>query len=231
MPHFPEPTNWHVDETLKALVQAHLAAFAVQSAPNDPLVAQHAAAVVLAIIDEGTGADVRGVDVPPRWSAQAALLLTRRAAHLKRHPGQWALPGGRIEDGETAEQAALRELHEEVGLPPQAAQVLGRLDDYVTRSGFVITPVVVWAGAVRELSPDPGEVASTHRIPLTELQRPDAPLLDVTEHSPHPVLRMPIGHSWIAAPTAAFLYQFREVCLAGRATRVAHFDQPMFAWR
>jgi mutator protein MutT len=220
----------NADATLRAQLTARLSAFPVHATfGTDHPAAAHAAAVALTVIDEGTGADVRGIAVPPHWSDQAALLLTRRAAHLKRHPGQWALPGGRIEAGESAEQAALRELHEEVGLPPDAAQVLGRLDDYVTRSGFVITPVVVWVGSVRDLRPDPNEVASIHRIPLTELQRPDAPLLDASEHSPHPVLRMPIGHSWIAAPTAAFLYQFREVCLAGRTTRVAHFDQPMFA--
>ena len=77
----------------------------------------------------------------------------------------------------------------------------------------------------------PRRPTSTHRIPLTELLRPDAPLLDATERSPHPVLRMPVGANWIAAPTAAMLYQFREVCLRGRTTRVAHFDQPQFAWR
>lgn len=77
----------------------------------------------------------------------------------------------------------------------------------------------------------PRRPTSTHRIPLTELLRPDAPLLDANERSPHPVLRMPVGASWIAAPTAAMLYQFREVCLRGQATRVAHFDQPQFAWR
>ena len=59
----------------------------------------------------------------------------------------------------------------------------------------------------------------------------DAPLLEHLEEHEHPVLRMPIGDDWIAAPTAAILYQFREVCVFGRETRVAHFDQPKFAWR
>jgi hypothetical protein len=81
------------------------------------------------------------------------------------------------------------------------------------------------------LRPDPAEVAGTHRLPLTEFLRPDAPILNHVRGAPHPVLRMPVGDTWIATPTAAFLYQFRELCLLGRATRVAHFDQPFFAWR
>ena len=189
------------------------------------------AAVALVVADEGMGADIDGIDNPPHWSNAAALLLTRRALHLRNHAGQWALPGGRIEPGETPEQAALREVEEEIGLRLNPSQILGRLDDYATRSGFVITPIVVWAGAVPALQPSPDEVASVHRIGIGELMRPDAPMLETTPHSPHPVLCMPIGNSWIAAPTAAFLYQFREVCLRGQTTRVAHFDQPMFAWR
>ena len=187
------------------------------------------AAVALVVVDAGSGADLPGLAPGP--GDDAALLLTRRAAHLRQHAGQWALPGGRMDAGETPEQAALRELNEEVGLDLPPTQVLGCLDDYATRSGFVITPVVVWAGAVAALQPNPDEVASIHRIPLTEFLRADAPLLDASAHSPHPVLCMPVGDSWIAAPTAAFLYQFREVCLLGRATRVAHFDQPQFAWK
>ena len=189
------------------------------------------AAVALVVADEGMGADIDGIDNPPHWSNAAALLLTRRALHLRNHAGQWALPGGRIEPGETPEQAALREVEEEIGLRLNPSQILGRLDDYATRSGFVITPIVVWAGAVPALQPSPDEVASVHRIPLAELLRSDAPMLEHTPASAHPVLRMPMGQSWVAAPTAAFLYQFREVCLLGQPTRVAHFDQPRFAWK
>ena len=109
--------------------------------------------------------------------------------------------------------------------------MLGRLDDYVTRSGFVITPVVVWAGRAAPLAPNPGEVASVHRIPVREFLREDAPLLEPSEDAGRQILRMPVGRSWIAAPTAAVLYQFRELCLAGRPTRVHDFDQPLFARR
>src|SRR5690606_36798569 len=106
----------------------------------------------------------------------------------------------------------LRELHEEVALQLDESAILGRLDDYVTRSGFVITPVVVWAGARAPMRANPAEVASIHRIPAAEFLRADAPLLESTANSEHPVLKMPVGDSWIAAPTAAVLYQFREVC-------------------
>jgi len=189
------------------------------------------AAVAVAVTEAGLGADVPGTPVHAQWSHDTALLLTRRAAGLSAHAGQWAMPGGRIDDGETPEQAALRELVEEVGLSLAADAVCGRLDDYATRSGYVITPVVVWAGAARELTPNAAEVASIHRIPASELLRDDAPLLNQVKGAEHPVLRMPVGERWIAAPTAAFIYQFREWCLLRRDTRVAHFDQPFFAWR
>ena len=111
------------------------------------------------------------------------------------------------------------------------ADVLGRLDTFITRSGFAITPVVVWAGPARRLHPNPAEVASVHRIPVQEFLRADAPILEPLAGSEHPVLKMPVGDNWIAAPTAALIYQFREVCLLGRPTRVAHFEQPVFAWQ
>jgi mutator protein MutT len=189
------------------------------------------AAVAVVVTEAGHGAEVEGMPRHEDWSTASALLLTRRASDLRAHAGQWAMPGGRIDDGETPEQAALRELHEEVGLVLDAQAVLGRLDDYATRSGYVITPVVLWAGTARDVVPNAAEVASIHRIPVRELLRDDAPLLNHVRGAEHPVLRMPIGERWIAAPTAAFLYQFREWCVFERPTRVAHFDQPAFAWK
>jgi 8-oxo-dGTP pyrophosphatase MutT (NUDIX family) len=217
-----------LDAALRDQIARHLATFELHGAPA----AGHRAAVALALVEEGWGAEFPGLPRPEDWSAQAAVLLTRRAMHLRNHPGQWALPGGRVEPGESAADAALRELHEEVGLELGPEAVLGLLDDFPTRSGFAITPVVVWAGAVcNALVPNPAEVASIHRVRLTELQRADAPLLEAIDDSPHPVLRMPVGDGWVAAPTAALLFQFREVCLAGRTTRVAHYEQPLFARR
>ena len=189
------------------------------------------AAVAIAVADESFGADLAGFPTHATWQDAAALILTRRSPSLKNHPGQWALPGGMRDPGESDAAAALRELREEVALSLGEADVLGRLDDFKTRSGFVITPVVVWAGAGHELSFDPLEVASIHRIPIQEFMRGDAPVLDPIPESEHPVLRMPVGETWIAAPTAAMIYQFREVCILGRHTRVAHFEQPYFAWR
>lgn len=218
------------DDALRQSIAAALARFAVQYLP-DTDAPRGRAAVALVVTEEGPGAQVGGLPATTQWSTQAALVLTRRALHLRHHANQWALPGGGIEAGESPEQAALRELREEVALelPPEA--VLGRLDDYATRSGFIITPVVLWADAARAMVPNADEVASIHRITLAEFLRTDAPLLDTVPDQPHPVLRMPVGESWIAAPTAAVLYQFRELCLLGRPTRVAHFGQPEFAWR
>jgi 8-oxo-dGTP pyrophosphatase MutT (NUDIX family) len=217
-----------LDPGLKERVQANLRAFEVRRVAVGP---HRHAAVALALVEEGPGARIDGLARPPAWSTEAALILTRRAIALRNHPGQWALPGGRVDEDESAAQAALRELGEEVGLHLGAHEVLGALDDFVTHSGFVISPVVVWAGAATDLVANPAEVAAIHRIRIEEFMRADAPLLEATADSARPILRMPVGRSWIAAPTAAVLYQFREVCIAGRGTRVAHFDQPLFARR
>jgi len=215
-------------DALRARVHERLAAFPARALPA---ARQRRAAVALPVTQAGFGAGVPGLASHARWSDAPALLLTRRAEGLRSHAGQWALPGGRIDAGETPEQAALRELAKEVGLVLAADAVLGRLDDYATRSGYLVTPVVVWAGPAGELRANEAEVASIHRIPFAELLREDAPMLEHEHEAEHPVLRMPVGRSWIAAPTAAFLYQFRERVLLGRDTRVAHFEQPAFAWR
>jgi 8-oxo-dGTP pyrophosphatase MutT (NUDIX family) len=217
-----------LDQQLRQRIQAHLRAFQVRRIDAG----QHRhAAVAVAVAQEGGGAQLDDLPRPGCWSAQAALILTRRSAALTNHAGQWALPGGLVDDGESVPDAALRELREEVGLRVPASAILGRLDDFATRSGFVISPVVVWAGAAPDLQANAAEVASIHRIPIDEFMRADAPLLEPTEDLERPILRMPVGQGWIAAPTAAVLYQFREVCIAGRHTRVAHFDQPLFARR
>lgn len=189
------------------------------------------AAVAITVVNIGNTPVGHGISNGQHSKRNAAIVLTRRGSGLKNHAGQWALPGGRMETGENPGQTALRELSEEVGLNLDVDSIIGYLDDFTTRSGFIIKPVVVWGGTGVELIPNPGEVASVHRIPLAEFMRGDAPLLQKIPESEHPVLLMPIGQTWIAAPTAALLYQFREVAILGNTKRVAHYEQPYFAWQ
>ena len=164
---------------------------------------------------------------------EAACLLTRRPATITRHAGQYALPGGRVDPGESEVDGALRELHEELGLAPGHEAILGTLDDYATQSGFRIRPFVAWVEDENGLAPDPREVARLHRIPLAELASPAAPTLEAVAHSDQPTicLALPSIGGRLHAPTGAILYQFREVALAGRHTRVGHFAQPRFSWQ
>ena len=202
------------DDALLGRVRANLARFERRPIPLD---GRRPAAVAVVLLPDAEG--------------RACFLLTRRAATLRTHAQQWALPGGRIDDGERPERAALRELAEEVGLALGEESVLGLLDDYPTRSGFVITPVVVWGTRAGKLAPNPSEVASVHRVRLADLDQPGIPRLIAIPESDRPVIQIPIMTSLVHAPTAAVLYQVREVLLHGRATRVAHFEQPVWAWR
>lgn len=161
----------------------------------------------------------------------ASFLLCRRATRMNRHAGQWALPGGRLDDAETPIDAALRELDEELGLRLGSDHVLGLLDDYVTRSGYLMTPVVLWAGSHCELRPNPDEVAHAYRIGLHELCREDSPRFVTIPESDRPVVQIPLSGDLIHAPTGAVLLQFRWVGLEGRiGERVDHLEQPVFAW-
>jgi 8-oxo-dGTP pyrophosphatase MutT (NUDIX family) len=190
---------------------ANLARFRRTSAPQAGL---KAASVAVCIVQQ---------DVP-------ALLITRRAPNLRNHPGQWALPGGRRDAGESAEDAALRELREETGVEVAPDDVLGGLDDYVTRSGYLITPVVVWGGPVRPAMSGPAsEVAEIHVIPLADFDVPPR-LLRIPE-SESPVIQLPILGRYLHAPTAAIIYQFCQAAVHGRTVRVSHFEQPVFAWK
>jgi 8-oxo-dGTP pyrophosphatase MutT (NUDIX family) len=180
------------------------------------------------IAPDGRKAAAVGVTLTVEYDG-LAFLLTRRAARLRGHAKQWALPGGRADPGETPGEAARRELAEELGLHLGPDAELGLLDDYATRSGYVMTPVVLWAGDAPHLVPSPAEVASVHRVPVADIDVD--PVFVTIPESDAPVIRLPLFDGFVHAPTAAILHQFREVVLRGRPTRVAHLEQPVFAWR
>jgi len=215
------------DENLFNHIKANLDRFDRLSQKQENL---KRAAVAIAIVDIEHDPDLFDIPHKSSWNQNAAIILTRRASRLKNHAGQWALPGGRMDTGETPAETALRELEEEVGLKLETNRVIGHLDDYSTRSGFIISPVVVWGGTGLTLTPNHTEVESIHRIPLAEFLRIDAPIFEKIPGSDNPVLYMPVGMSSIASPTAAMIYQFREVAIYGRSIRVAHYEQPFFAW-
>jgi 8-oxo-dGTP pyrophosphatase MutT (NUDIX family) len=202
------------DGALYARARAHLSSFERRPIAAD---GRRAAAVGLVLLPDDRG--------------QACFLLTRRVKTLRAHAGQWALPGGRIDEGESPERAVQREVEEEIGLSLDGGDVLGALDDYGTRSGFIITPVVVWAERAAQLVPNPAEVAGIYRVPLAELDRPGVPRFISIPESERPVIQLPLLGSLIHAPTAALVYQMREVVVHGRPTRVDHLEQPVWAWR
>jgi hypothetical protein len=108
---------------------------------------------------------------------------------------------------------------------------VGRLDDYVTRSGYVMSPFVFWLDDEQDPIANPDEVASIHRIRFEELLRPDSPRFVAIEESDQPVVQIPVGGDLIHAPTGAILYQFRRVALEGEVERVDNLEQPLFAWK
>lgn len=237
-------------EELRERVMAGLSAHEVLTLPTE---GRRRAAVALILVDSDAelhgddpvdvgDAEVRIIPGYERYdwltakvdgvAGGAAMVMTRRAARMNRHAGQWALPGGRIDGGETADETARRETMEEVGLELAADTFLGRLDDYETRSGYVITPCVYWGGATPVFEPNPDEVAHVYRFGLHEFLRDDNPRFESIPESDRPVVQMRFGGDLIHAPTGAFLLQFRWVALDGLPdARVNHFDQPVFAWK
>src|SRR5258708_8587917 len=127
------------DDATRRNIAELVAAFTRAPAPEAGPALKRAA-VVMALTEGEAGAGT-------------SFLLTRRAASLRSHSAQWALPGGRCDANETQAQAALRELHEEVGVELGEGDVLGLLDDYPTRSSYLITPVVIWLSPAPALTP------------------------------------------------------------------------------
>ncbi len=198
----------------KALVAGKCAAFQRQEIADEKPLKQ--AAVAVTIVDDGSG--------------QAAFILTERPSTMRNHPGQWALPGGRSDKGETISQAALREIEEEIGLTIPESEVLGTLDDFVSRSGYRITPIVVWASTSETLRLNPDEVAFAYRIPLYGFVTEESVSFVSIKESTRPVIKIALMGHHLHAPTAAIIYQFCEL-LQGRIARVSEFEQPLFAWR
>lgn len=212
----PGPRVPDTIDDFRTSAHARLAEFPRIAVPHAPGVRR--AAVVLCVVDTDT--------------APAVIVMKR--AYRGRNAGQWALPGGRVEPGETAAEAAVRELHEELGLRTSPEEILGELDDFPAASGFAITPVVTTLADTARLRPNPDEVHSVHFVELSRLAA------DSTPHWVHrdpaaatgvpDLLQMRLAPAMtIHAPTGAMLWQFREVVLLGRApdaSRVAHFAQP-----
>jgi 8-oxo-dGTP pyrophosphatase MutT (NUDIX family) len=233
------------DEALREQFVARLAAHPRRTV-TDPTKRHAAVAVVL--VDSELGEDrvdpapvddwIAGRPMPEDLdgrmvgvSGGAAFLLCRRATRLSSHAAQWALPGGRVDQGETVVDAALRELDEELGISLPASTVLGLLDDYPTRSGYVMTPVVIWGGGRLDPRPAPAEVVAAYRVGLHQLQRDDSPRFIAIPESPRPVVQIPLGNDLIHAPTGAVLLQLRWLCLDGRHDAVDDLEQPVFAWK
>jgi 8-oxo-dGTP pyrophosphatase MutT (NUDIX family) len=208
--------SFFFNSEFRSLVAARCAAFSRQPVHEDRALKQAAVAVTLVAADDGSG--------------RAAFILTERPSTMRNHAGQWALPGGRCDKGETVAQAALREIEEEIGLKIPESQVLGTLDDFVSRSGYRITPVVVWAENSDMLRLNEDEVAIAYRIPLDGFVTEESVSFVSIEESPKPVVRIALMGSHLHAPTAAIVYQFSEL-LHGRTVRVSEFEQPLFAWR
>lgn len=154
--------------------------------------------------------------VPLVERGETTVLFTRRTAHLAHHAGQISFPGGHTEPHDACPKAtALRETEEEIGLPRQHVEVIGHLDVYVTRTGFVVIPVVGMLTPPFDLEPDPHEVAEVFEVPLQFLMdgcnyhRCSATFEGVIRHF-HAI---PYGDYYIWGATAGMLKNFRNILM------------------
>jgi mutator protein MutT len=225
-PLVPESIN-----DFRVLADSRLGEFPRIEVPDAP--GMRRAAVVLCVVEQADG--------------PLSVIVIKRA-YRGRNAGQWGLPGGRLDEGETPEQAAVRELHEELGLMADPTDLIGKLDDFPAASGFAITPIVMTLTDTTDLRPNPDEVHSVHLVDLARLAAEDTPRWVHTNDAVRQALRdnappteetsllqMRLGPNMtIHAPTGALLWQFREIVLLGRtpsAARAADFIQPDWTHR
>ena len=189
--HLMAPSEWRLDQ---APLHSDFDLNAQMERPDRPL---RPAAVLIAILEREAGPTV---------------LMTRRSDSLASHTGQIAFPGGRLDAGETAVEAALREAWEEVGLDPELVEVLGVGDGYETGTGFAVTPVVGWLKAEPVLKPSPAEVAEVFEAPWAFLMDPVNHRRDYYDRDGQPrrwFWAMPYREHYIWGVTAGIL---RRLC-------------------
>lgn len=158
----------------------------------------------------------------------ATVLLTRRSDNLASHTGQIAFPGGRLDPGETAERAALREAWEEVGLDPEGVEVLGLGDAYETVTGFVVTPVVGWLAEPPVVVPSPDEVAEVFEAPWDFLMDPANHRRDFYDPESGPrrwFWAMPWQERYIWGATASIVRALRTRLYGDEAEPAAAVDE------
>ncbi|HEY4998248.1 MAG TPA: CoA pyrophosphatase [Usitatibacter sp.] len=149
-------------------------------------------------------------------AADPTVVFTQRTAHLADHAGQISFPGGRCDEGDcTPERTALREAEEEVGISSDRVEILGRLPEYRTSTGYSVTPVVGWAEPPLEFSPDPHEVADIFEVPLAFLLDPGNHRYESAFHKGRMrrYWAMPYGERFIWGATAGMLVTFHRILI------------------